>query len=530
MLCTRFLFLIVLSSVFFVDGDLHAEETKVEDLETPVMTEGKPGAGKRVRQVAVEYQGTKVYHALYLPTDWKPGGSFPVVVEYTGNKFLKCGSTGEVKDANLGYGLTGGKGFIWVSMPYIEKGGQQNALSWWGDRQATINYCKVIVPRICKEFGGDPKNVIICGFSRGAIATSYLGLADDEIAGMWKGVFTHDHFDGDTPWNYAESDRKSALVRLARLKGRPVLVGGGANDYLRRHPHLADFTYLRPPVAKLFKIPEGKVIHPHTDLWMHRDSSYRDEARAWLKKVISSSSEEKSLESAFEKYSKGCIAIFDQKNQRWIRHNADRCQKRFTPASTFKILHSLIGLETGAVSGPDHQFKWDGKARSIKAWNKDHDLRSAVSRSVVWYFEEVAKRVPPKKMNSLLKTCEFGNHKTSGKKPFWIFSDLAISADEQVNFLRKFHEGKLPFKKSVMDTVKELITLEKTKQWTLYGKTGWAQSGGMNTGWFVGWIETGENTFFFATNIESKSADGFGAARKAITMEALRQVGVPGGR
>ena len=511
-----------------IDGVLCGEEvSNGNDLVTPVMTGEEPAAGRRVRQVAVEYEGTKVYHALYLPTDWKPGGRFPVVVEYTGNKFLKCGSTGEVKDANLGYGLTGGKGFIWVSMPYIEKGRQENALSWWGDRQATIDYCKVNVPRICKEFGGDLENVIVCGFSRGAIATSYLGLADDEIAGMWKGFFTHDHFDGDRNWNYAGSDRKSALVRLARLKGRPVLVGGGANDYLRRHPQLADFTFLRPPIAKLFDIPEGKVIHPHTDLWMHRDSSYRDEARAWLKKVVSTPAEEKSFEEAFGKNPKGCIAIYDERNERWIRHNAERCGKRFTPASTFKIIHSMIGLETGAVSGPDHQFKWDGKMRSIKSWNKDHDLRSAVSRSVVWYFQEVAKRVPPEKMSALLKACEFGNHKTSGKQPFWLSSDLAISADEQVKFLRKLRGGKLPFKKEVMETVKELIRLEKTDQWTLYGKTGWAQPGGMNVGWFVGWVDTGDNTYFFATNIESESAEGFGAARKEITMEVLRQVGVP---
>ena len=261
-------------------------EPPAEDLVTPDMTEENPAAGRRVRQVAAEYEGTKVYHALYLPEDWKPGGKFPVIVEYTGNKFAKCGSTGEVKDANLGYGLTGGKGFIWVSMPYIEEGRERNALTWWGDRQATIDYCKTNLPRICEQFGGDPRNVFICGFSRGAIATSYIGLADDEIAGLWRGVVTHDHFDGDTPWDYPESDRKSALVRLARLNGRPALVCGGANDFLRRHPQLADFTFLRPPVAEIFDIPEGKVIHPHTDLWMHRASEYRDQARDWLARAI----------------------------------------------------------------------------------------------------------------------------------------------------------------------------------------------------------------------------------------------------
>lgn len=252
------------------------------DLTTPQMTTEEPGAGRRVRQVASEYEGTEVYHALYLPVDWKPGGKYSVIVEYTGNKFPACGSTGEVKDANLGYGLTGGEGFIWVSMPYVEKGRKENAVTWWGDKQATVDYCKTNLPRICKQFGGDLESVFICGFSRGAIGASYIGLADDEIAGFWKGMITHDHFDGQRKWGYPESDRESALARLARWKGRPVLACGGANEFLQDHLELGEFTFLRPPVAKLFDIPDGKVIHPHTDLWMHRESKWREQAREWL--------------------------------------------------------------------------------------------------------------------------------------------------------------------------------------------------------------------------------------------------------
>ena len=109
-----------------------------------------------------------------------------------------------------------------------------------------------------------------------------LDLLNDEIAGLWKGMFTHDHFDGDRKWGYPASDRSSALTRLARLKGRPVLVCGGANDFLQEHLELAAFTFLRPPIAEIFDIPDGKVIHPHTDLWMHRDSEYRRQVRKWF--------------------------------------------------------------------------------------------------------------------------------------------------------------------------------------------------------------------------------------------------------
>ena len=256
--------------------------TPLDDLVTPAMTDESPAAGRRVRQVAAEYKGTEVYHALYLPVDWKPAGKYSVIVEYTGNKFVESGSTGEVKDANLGYGLTGGKEFIWVTMPCIAKGGQRNAVRWWGDRQATIDYCKTNLPRICQQFGGDPESVLICGFSRGAIAASYIGLADDEIASFWKGMFTHDHFDGDRKWGYPESDRRSARNRLARLKGRPVMACGIGSDFPADQAELANVTTLKPLVEEIFRIPEGKVIHPHTDLWMHRASEYRNKARQWL--------------------------------------------------------------------------------------------------------------------------------------------------------------------------------------------------------------------------------------------------------
>jgi hypothetical protein len=254
------------------------------------MVDGKPAAGRRVRQTVPEYEGTAVHHALYLPRDWRPGGTYPVLVEYTGNYFPACGSTGKVEDANLGYGLTGGRAFIWVAMPYVEKGRQKNAVTWWGDKQATIDYCKTALPRICQQFGGDPANIFICGFSRGAIATNYIGLADDEIAAFWKGFIAHDHYDGQRRWPYPDCDHASALARLQRLRGRPVLVSGGGalgvKEYLGSSLALGRFTFLTVPVARIFAIPEGEVIHPHTDRWMHKDSQYRRQARAWLDAVL----------------------------------------------------------------------------------------------------------------------------------------------------------------------------------------------------------------------------------------------------
>ncbi len=105
-------------------------------------------------------------------------------------------------------------------------------------------------------------------------------------------MFTHDHFDGQREWNYPESGRASALKLLARLKGRPVLVcaqhaSALRDEYLKDHLDLADFTFFDVPTWEIFDIPEGKVIHPHNDLWMHRESPWRRQARAWLRAVTS---------------------------------------------------------------------------------------------------------------------------------------------------------------------------------------------------------------------------------------------------
>ncbi|GAB5559848.1 MAG: hypothetical protein SynsKO_14950 [Synoicihabitans sp.] len=268
-----------------------AEETSAWELTTPKLIEASPAAGKRVRQTPPEYADTEVHHSLYLPTDWTPGKSYPVIVEYTGNYWPTSGSSGEVKDANLGYGLGGPSGFIWVVMPYVAEDLSGNEVTWWGSKDATIDYCKTNLPRICAEFGGDPERVVVVGFSRGAIGTSYIGLADDEIAGLWAGIMTFDHFDGAKTWSYPESDRTTALTRLSRLQGRPVLVAGGdvttiRDDYLSNHLDLADFSFLSVPIADLFDIPEGPIVHPHTDLWMHQPSDYRNRARDWLRQTI----------------------------------------------------------------------------------------------------------------------------------------------------------------------------------------------------------------------------------------------------
>jgi hypothetical protein len=268
------------------------------ELAIPVISEGTPAAGKRVRVTSPEYVGTEVYHTIYLPEDWrKSGRRLPIIFEYTGNFFPQSGSTGEVKDAGLGYGLSGGK-YIWVSLPYIRPDGKSNEVTWWGDVDRTIQYAKTNVPRIIEEYGGDPSAVFLCGFSRGAIGVNYLGLHDDEIACLWTAFISHDHFDGVRAWGRSdwgsplEKYRVEAAERLKRVGGRPYLViqngkGYGTDAFVRSVlPRTDNFTFIYIDARAIFgSFPNEMAKSGHTDRWPLKPSEYRAAAWQWMNDV-----------------------------------------------------------------------------------------------------------------------------------------------------------------------------------------------------------------------------------------------------
>lgn len=254
-----------------------ALEKADQDLITPAVTNGPVALGERVKLSLPTYDGTDIYHALYLPTDWKKGEIYPVIVEYAGNKY-KHGS-GTVESCNLGYGISGGKGVIWVCMPFVDKASGKNASTWWGDVDATVDYCKQAVRQVCAGYGGDSSNLFIAGFSRGAIACNYIGLHDDEIASLWRGFICHSHYDGVRPWGYAGSDRAAAAIRIQRLKDRPQFISqeisiAETSQYLKEALPNGNFTFQSLP------FPD------HTDTWVLRDIPERNVIRDWFKTIL----------------------------------------------------------------------------------------------------------------------------------------------------------------------------------------------------------------------------------------------------
>jgi len=252
-------------------------EKVTPDLVTPPVTNDSPAPGRRVKMLLPMYVGTDLYHALYLPVDWKRSETYPVIVEYSGNKWKS--SQGTVDECDLGYGVSGGKGVIWICLPFVDKKKGRNAATWWGDVEATVDYCKQSIQQVCAKYGGDSCKLFIAGFSRGAIACNYIGLHDDEISSLWRGFICHSHYDGVRKWEYKGSDKMSAALRLKRLGNRPQFISQeqsitATKKYLARALPDGKFTFQALP------FPD------HTDTWLLRDIPERRVMRDWFHQVL----------------------------------------------------------------------------------------------------------------------------------------------------------------------------------------------------------------------------------------------------
>ncbi|NTU56779.1 MAG: class D beta-lactamase [Anaerolineales bacterium] len=231
------------------------------------------------------------------------------------------------------------------------------------------------------------------------------------------------------------------------------------------------------------------------------------------------------LEKYFQGFT-GCFVLYDQKADSYIRYNPEVCAKRLLPASTFKIINSLIGLETGVIPDENYLIKWDGQVRSLPVWNYDHTLKSAFRNSVVWYYQELARRVGKEKMQQYIDAAGYGNQDISGNiDSFWLDGAIRISADEQVELLKRLYSGDLPFSERSIKIVREMMILDTKEAYQLSGKTGAGQVGGISVGWFVGTLETNGNVYFFAANIQGTlSQDANGANAKQIALDVLNDL------
>lgn len=211
--------------------------------------------------------------------------------------------------------------------------------------------------------------------------------------------------------------------------------------------------------------------------------------------------------------------------------NHERSLQRFSPCSTFKIPNALIALEAGSLNGADSLLRYDADRDPRqdwwpRRWDRDHTLATAIRYSVVWYFQELARRTGAPAMQAALDAIGYGNRDISGGiDQFWLSSTLQISAVEQVAFLRAFHAGRLGFSATNTGLVKNALIIDEDGGWQLSAKTGGCSLGDQRfLGWYVGYVEMSGNAVFFALNTEADTWPDVQQRRMALLEFALRQV------
>ncbi len=251
-------------------------------------------------------------------------------------------------------------------------------------------------------------------------------------------------------------------------------------------------------------------------------------------------SEKLTLRTDFKKYfddcnATGCIVIFDNNEKLFIVSDSVLAQTETLPASTFKIMNMLIALETGVINNENAIIKWPGKIDTVKYGNRPdiyHDMtvKEAFEVSAGWVFVELAKKIGHDNYRRYLKECNYGNQNLSETgDDFWNFGEFGISPVNQVNFIRDLNEGKLPFSVRNMEIVKQVMITEQTKNYIIRAKTGWTRENGINTGWWVGFVETKQGIWYFATLLlqdRQINSTNFGSCRKEITRAVFRDLEV----
>lgn len=223
---------------------------------------------------------------------------------------------------------------------------------------------------------------------------------------------------------------------------------------------------------------------------------------------------------------RGTFALLDVTHRHTTVVDRSRSRRRLVPASSFKIPHALVALETGAVKSPDETIPWDGTPQPFPDWERDMSMREAVQISNAAAFQVIARRIGLRRERQWLHRLGYGNRQAgTAVDRFWLDGPLEISAVEQTRFLRRLAERRLPASRENQRTVRDLIRQEEGDGYALFAKSGWQNAPDPGTGWWVGWVERGGRVHTFALNIDIVRPDDAGK-RESVARELLRRLSV----
>jgi beta-lactamase class D len=212
----------------------------------------------------------------------------------------------------------------------------------------------------------------------------------------------------------------------------------------------------------------------------------------------------------------GCFTMYNNATGEVTVYNMALDTTRFMPASTFKIVNSLIGLQTGVIEHDSMIIKWNGTKSWNEDWHKDMGMKEAFKISNVLYYQEVARRIGKDTMQKWIDSLGYGNKNIKGAvDSFWLNNQLKISPDEQLGLMKRLYFDKLPFRKSVHEMVRNVMLQEQNTAYKLSYKTGWGfGEDGNALGWITGWVEENNHVYFFVTFVK--------APQKEVDMKAIR--------
>lgn len=241
--------------------------------------------------------------------------------------------------------------------------------------------------------------------------------------------------------------------------------------------------------------------------------------------IMTQKSEQQQIASLFQNaQTSGVLVIYDGKKIQKYGNDTSRAEHRYIPASTFKMLNALIGIQHHKTT-PNEIFKWDGRKRAFSSWEKDLTLAEAMQASAVPVYQELARRIGLELMTQEIKRVGYGNNNVGTQVDnFWLVGPLKITPVEEVRFAYALAKQKLPFDQSTQQQVKGMLLLDEVQGAKIYAKSGWGMDVSPQVGWWTGWIEQANGKITaFSLNMEMSQPE-HAEARKAIVYQALQQL------
>ena len=207
-------------------------------------------------------------------------------------------------------------------------------------------------------------------------------------------------------------------------------------------------------------------------------------------------------------------------------NDLSRADTEYVPASTFKMLNALIGLQHGKAT-TNEIFKWDGKKRSFAAWEKDMTLGEAMQASAVPVYQELARHIGLELMQQEVQRIQFGNQQIGQQVDnFWLVGPLKVTPKQEVQFVSALAREQLAFDPQVQQQVKAMLFLQERKAYRLYVKSGWGMDVEPQVGWLTGWVETPQAEIVaFSLNMQMRNGMD-PAIRLEILQQALAELGL----